>query len=200
MNNGFKIIKNALTDREIDTIFRYLAIMKNNGKLKGNTDGETSHMYFAPLYFEALLSSFTETVSNIVGFKVYPSYSFLWNYKKGHIVPKHKDRDSVDYIMSINIGEDSEFEYPIYIDGQKVCFNKTEALVLDGKNFIHWREECPYENRLQLILCYTKDIELKFDRRKHLGNDPIPDVITSPFQTSLDIDDLFVRNIAHEHV
>lgn len=157
-------------------------------------------MYYALPYFEALLSSFSITVSEIVGEKVYPSYSFLWNYKKGHCVPKHRDRDSVDYIISININIHDEDEWPIYIEGERVELKNTEALILDGKKLVHWREECPYDNRLQLILCYTRDKALTFDRRKHLGFDPVPDVITLPFKTNLDIDDEIVKEKANGQV
>lgn len=200
MFNGFHIIKNAITSREIDTLLNYLAIMKNTGNLKGNTDGKTAHMYYALPYFEAMLSSFTPVVSEIVGERVYPSYSFLWNYKKGHCVPKHRDRDSVDYIISININNKNENDWPIYVDGERVNLKSTEALVLDGKKLTHWREKCPYQNRLQLILCFTREEDRLFDRREHLGFDPIPEVITSPFKINLTIDDDVVLEKANDRV
>lgn len=200
MFNGYKVISGFIQQREIDTIVDYLAIMKNIGGLKGNTDNESAHMYYALPYFEAMLSNLRYIVSTVVGETVYPSYSFLWNYKKGHEVPKHKDRDSVDYIISININNKGEDDWDILIEGCPVSVKNTDILILDGKKLFHWREACPYENRLQLILCYTRERELMFDRREHLGFEPIPEVVTSPFQYALDIEDFVVQEIANERV
>lgn len=200
MFEGYKVIPQAITKREVDIIIDYLAIMRNTGGLKGNTDGETAHTYYALPYFEAMLSYFRRLTSEVVGEQVFPSYSFLWNYMRGHIVPKHKDRDSVDYIISMNINNTGEDDWGIVIEGESINLRNTDILVLDGKKLLHWREACPYENRLQLILCYTRTKELLFDRRAHLGFDPIPEVVTDPFKCGLDIKDGIVMEAANERV
>ncbi|MDW6091072.1 hypothetical protein SBX64_00475 [Vibrio rhizosphaerae] len=197
---GYKVIDNVVTQRELSIIIDYLAILRNNKKLKGNTDSESAHMYYAVPYFEAMLSYFRDTVSSVVGEVVYPSYSFLWNYKKGHIVPKHKDRNSVDYIISMNINIAGEDGWDLVIEGESVALKNGQALILDGKKLEHWRDACPYDNRLQLILCYTRDESLLFDGRKHLAFDPIPQVITSPFNSGLEIQDKSVLEAANARV
>ncbi len=78
MFNGIHVIENAITEREIDIIYRYLAISENLGHLKGNNDSTSAHMYYATPYFEAMLSYYCDLVSDIVNEEVYPSYSFLW--------------------------------------------------------------------------------------------------------------------------
>ncbi|WP_353500390.1 hypothetical protein [Vibrio chaetopteri] len=200
MFKGYQILREALTDRELDSIMRYLAIMKNMGALKGNADGHSAHMYYSIPYFEALLSSFALTVSEAVGEEVYPCYSFLWNYKKGHEVPKHRDRDAVDYIVSFNINNKGEDDWPIYIEGERVDLRNKEALILDGKALVHWREACPYPNRLQLVLCYTRRKCFRFDKRQHLGFDPMPEVVTAPFTLNLSIDDTVITEMANDEV
>jgi hypothetical protein len=200
MFDGYKVIPQAISQREIDVIIDYLAIMKNTGRLKGNTDSETAHTYYALPYFEAMLSYFRNLTSEVVGELVYPSYSFLWNYKKGHEVQKHRDRDSVDYIISMNINNTGEDDWDIIIEDKPISLGSTDILILDGKKLLHWREACPYENRLQLVLCYTRAKELLFDRRAHLGFDPIPEVITDPFKCGLDIQDRIVVEAANERV
>ncbi|MBU2896624.1 hypothetical protein [Vibrio hepatarius] len=197
---GYQVIDNAITRRELSIIIDYLAILRNSKRLQGNTDSESAHMYYAVPYFEAMLSYFRDIVSSVVGEVVYPSYSFLWNYKKGHIVPKHKDRNSVDYIISMNINISEEDGWGIFIEGESVVLKNGQALILDGKKLEHWRDACPYDNRLQLILCYTRDKALLFDSRKHLAFDPIPEVITSPFNSGLEIHDKEVLEAANARV
>ncbi|MFD3249198.1 aspartyl/asparaginyl beta-hydroxylase domain-containing protein [Rahnella aquatilis] len=200
MFTGVKIIPSVITAREVDVLYRYLAISANLGHLKGNKDSKDAHMYFAVPYGEAMLSHFCDFMSSIVGEEVHPSYSFLWNYKKGYALPKHKDRNSVDYIMSIGIHPPEEDNWSIYVNGDAYDMKSGDALILDGKKFEHWREPCPYNNRLQLILCYTRDSNLKFDKREHLGYDPIPEVITSPLQKKINIDDSYIENLGREYV
>ena len=189
-----------LTEKEVDIFFHYLAISENLKHLKGNKDSKDAHMYYAVPYGEALLSYYCDEVSSLVGENVYPSYSFLWNYKKGYILPKHKDRNSVDYIISVGIHPSEMNEWCIYVDGKAYDINRGDGLVLDGKKLDHWRDACPYDNRLQLILCYTRSPELRFDKRKHLGFDPVPEVITSPLRNELDIDDPYVKMLVKNHV
>lgn len=200
MFSGVKILPSLLTTREIDIFFHYLAISVNLKHLKGNKDSKDAHMYYAVPYGEALLSHFCDEMSSCVDETVYPSYSFLWNYKKGYVLPKHKDRNSVDYIISIGIYSDEINEWSIYIDGKAYNMERGDGLILDGKKLEHWREACPYDNRIQLILCYTRSPELRFDKRKHLGFDPVPEVITSPLRDALDVDDDYVRTLVKNHV
>ncbi|WP_338885781.1 hypothetical protein [Xenorhabdus sp. TH1] len=200
MFNGIIVIRNAISEREIDIMYHYLAVSKNCGYLKGNTDSVSAHMYYALPYFEAMLSYYSDFVSEIVGERVYPSYSFLWNYKKNYQLPKHKDRNSVDYIISLGIHPKEESGWNLFIEDEEVALHSTDILILDGKKLEHWREPCPYENRLQLILCYTRDKSLMFDKRKHLGFDPVPEVITSPFKKQLSIDDAYIQELGDKYV
>ncbi|MCT8343752.1 MULTISPECIES: hypothetical protein [Photorhabdus] len=200
MFNGVHVIENAITEREINIIYRYLAISENLGHLKGNNDSTRAHMYYATPYFEAMLSHYCDLVSDIVNEKVYPSYSFLWNYKKEYALPKHKDRNSVDYIISIGIHTKEEADWSLYVENKPVNMKSGDLLILDGKKFEHWREPCPYKNRLQLILCYTRDLSLRFDKRLHLGYDPVPEVITSPFKEKLSIDDDYIKELSTYYV
>lgn len=189
MFQGVKVIKSVISEREIDVFYRYLAIAVNMGTLKGNTDSAEAHMYFAVPLGEAMMSHFCSLMREVTGEDVYPSYSFLWNYKKGYVLPKHKDRNSVDYIISIGIHSHEESEWSIFVDGNEIHLSVGDIMILDGKKFEHWRDACPYENRLQLILCYTRDKKQRFDKREHLGFDPVPEVITSPLNKGLHIDD-----------
>ncbi|KMJ46118.1 hypothetical protein ABLB69_16720 [Xenorhabdus khoisanae] len=200
MLEGVCIIQNAISERELDIIYRYLAVSENIGQLKGNKDATDAHMYYALPYFEAMLSHYTDVISQTVKEKVYPSYSFLWNYKKGYQLPRHKDRNSVDYIISIGIHKQAECEWPLFVDGKEMNMDVGDILILDGKRFEHWREACPYNNRLQLILCYTRDPFLRFDKRVHLGFEPIPEVITSPFKEHLTIDDDYISELRSLYV
>lgn len=91
-------------------------------------------------------------------------------------------------------------EWSIYVDGRAYNMNRGDGLVLDGKKLEHWREACPYDNRLQLILCYTRSLGLRFDKREHLGFDPVPEVITSPLRTKLDVDDPYIKRLVKDYV
>lgn len=200
MFSGVKILPSVITEREVDIFYHYLGISENLKHLKGNKDSKDAHMYYAVPYGEALLSYYCDEMSSHVGETVYPSYSFLWNYKKGYVLPKHKDRNSVDYIISIGIHPREMNEWSIYVDGKAYNMNRGDGLVLDGKKLEHWREACPYDNRLQLILCYTRSLGLRFDKREHLGFDPVPEVITSPLRTKLDVDDPYIKRLVKDYV
>ena len=205
MTSGYKLVHHALNTREAKRLLKYLAIMDANSLLNGNTDGKSAHTIYAIPALEALLIDLKEDIEEIVGIKLFPSFSFLWNYKKGHVVPRHFDRDSVDISCSITLRSSSDLVWPIYLLDEKnsdkaieIDLKENDMLILDGKRLLHWRNSCPYDNRLQIILCYSKQENYKFDRRKKLGADPITEITTCQFNRGIKIEDDYIIKIKNE--
>ncbi len=104
---GHKLIRDRVSKELCDHIVTDLMISGEVGLLLGNSDVDCEQVIYAPISLEALLLSQKSVVEEIVGEKLHPSFSFLWIYKRGAELKEHKDRGTVDYVMTINLRSSS---------------------------------------------------------------------------------------------
>ena len=90
---------------------------------------------------ESLLVNKTKLVSDEVGLELLPTYSFWRMYTKFADLKKHKDRQSCEISITTMIDGDTNFSWPIYIDGTEINLNIGDAAVYLGCDLLHWRDE-----------------------------------------------------------
>jgi len=115
-------------------------------------------------------------MSQIIGKKLIPHYTYVRLYKKGDVLPKHVDRASCPISATIFLGGDP---WPMFLELDKkkplkVELKTGDALVYDGETFPHWRKKFTKTICAQLFTHYghyenATDLKNIFDQRTHLG-------------------------------
>lgn len=134
--------------------------------------------YYADPLAEVLLKKATSFVSETVGEKVVPTYSFFRVYTSGEQLARHTDRESCEVSVTINIALMGE-KNKIYMhapNGEEASFllSPGDAVVYKGCEVEHWREPLK-EGQLvvQFMLHYVKEkgnyASFIFDKRPRLG-------------------------------
>lgn len=93
--------------------------------------------------FVQLLSEKTKEVSEIVGEKVIPSYSYSRIYRNGNKLDRHLDRKESEIAISVNLNCDEP--WPLWLEtpsGEKLSYvlEPGDALLYLGTETPHWRD------------------------------------------------------------
>jgi hypothetical protein len=114
--------------------------------------------------FIELLCEKTNSVSQIVGETVLPTYSYARIYQKGNTLDPHVDKEECEISLTINL--DCDKVWPIWIetpDNQnkknksvEVLLNPGDALIFLGMTATHWREKFTGEYCNQVFLHYVR--------------------------------------------
>jgi hypothetical protein len=134
---------------------------------------------YSDIAMETLLEKVKPVMEKHTGIKLSPTYSYARIYKKGDVLPRHKDRYSCEISTTLNLGGD---KWPIYLDptgkkgqaGIKVNLNPGDMLIYSGCELEHWREEFKGKDCGQVFLHYNKSSSKKakenlYDGRPFIG-------------------------------
>jgi len=146
---------------------------------------------------EAILDMSTPVIEQNVQKKLFPTYSYFRVYDKGSDLKIHTDRPSCEYTVALCLGADPiDLPYDIFLGEYdensvyKYFLDKTkklsphridfkfpmvpnDALIFQGGNKAHWREECVHDHYMTVFLHYVdqegKNKDSKYDNRPMLG-------------------------------
>jgi len=188
----FKIVKNAMSKDFASFIYNYLLMKRQVNKTLMQqhyfspfetmfgvwNDGVVPNTYshYADILTETLLSKLLPKIEKETKLKLNPNYSFFRIYKKGDVLPKHKDRISCEISITLNVGGNP---WPIYIKPNykktiKVNLKPGDMLIYKGNEVEHWRDAFKGKNHAQIFFHYNNlktpnSKENIFDGRLHLG-------------------------------
>lgn len=184
IENDYVVVEDFIDQESISTISKYLqnsiyrGIIKNN---KGEEEGAISeYSFYADPLIEVVLANSTESVGEIVGEDLIPTYSFTRIYTNQDELKKHTDRPSCEYSVTVNVNTVGE-KWPIWLKnskGKEIKFTLSpgQALVYKGCDVEHWREKMSLVNceiNVQFMLHYVAAngnfSSYKWDNRDRLG-------------------------------
>ena len=138
-----------------------------------------TYCHYGDIAMETLLDKLIEPMSKETGLNLVPTYTYARIYKKGDVLKRHKDRNSCEVSMTLNLGGDP---WAIYLEpsgevdkeGVKIDLEPGDALIYRGNDVEHWREAFEGENCGQVFLHYNDASsehaeENKYDTRPFLG-------------------------------
>ncbi len=138
-----------------------------------------TYFHYGDIVMDTLLEKVKPLVEKETSLKLNETYSYARIYKKGDVLPRHKDRYSCEISASVNLGGD---EWPLYLEpsgeinkeGIQIIMHPGDMLIYRGCDLEHWREAFEGENYGQVFLHYNdasqKDAEKnKYDTRPFLG-------------------------------
>ena len=120
-------------------------------------------------YKDPLMQVFSKNKKKIIekhtNLKLYSTHTYWRCYTYGSDLRKHKDRKSCEISVTIAIGSDGKYEWPIYMDGAKVNLKPGDGVIYQGCEVEHWRE--PYEGdyHIQTFLHYV-DVNGEYSNHK----------------------------------
>jgi len=137
--------------------------------------------------FDDLLEEKCADIGNIIGKKLYPTYTYARIYGAGQQMIAHKDRPSCEYSATLTLGHSTPKPWPIYFGPEEesilagpsteLFLEQNEMVVYSGCKLTHWR--LPWNNatgmdwQVQVFLHYVDAngpyADHKFDRRPALG-------------------------------
>tara|TARA_R110000803_G_scaffold80498_1_gene146346 strand:- start:1340 stop:1942 length:603 start_codon:yes stop_codon:yes gene_type:complete len=178
--NGIHIEENFLSIDLIELLQRYCQYrVTSNEWEKEEFSNTSSFKKYADPLIESLLAYNLPKAEEIVGRKLYPTYSYIRLYTAGDKMLIHSDRPSCEISVSINIAHFGKSKNPLCyenVDGEMV-----EVYQKPGDAFFYLGREIPHgryphsedQVTLQCMLHYVyQDGEFKackFDNRPDLG-------------------------------
>lgn len=144
-------------------------------------DMATAINYYADPLVEVLLKKATVFISETVGEKVLPTYSFFRVYRHGEKLTKHIDRPACEISVTVNVALMGD-KNKIYMKAKNkkeasFVLNPGDAVVYKGCEVMHWREPLDKEQIVvQFMLHYVREKgpykDHIFDKRPRLGAKP----------------------------
>jgi hypothetical protein len=135
--------------------------------------------------FVKLLVEKTPHVSDLLGEKVLPTYSYARIYKHGSTLTRHRDRPACEISITLNLKKDCD--WPIYFQRPdssetNLELNSGDAVLYLGCQSDHWREAFVGQEYTQVFLHYVRADGPKawafFDKKQQ--QDPTPPETSLP--------------------
>jgi hypothetical protein len=175
--SGYAVIKQFLPPLMCQYIAKNVRVLEKNSRFSfGDTQVEKAFSGGSPAIAETLLDLMTPVLSGVLGYELYPTYSYLRIYVKGAVLEKHTDRYSCEVSATIPIEFESQRNWPLCLEvggnAKMIELGPGDALIYKGIQIPHWREPFEGERQVQVFLHYVKKdgqySEYKFDQRPEL--------------------------------
>jgi alkylated DNA repair dioxygenase AlkB len=164
---GFKLVRYALDSSVLKLLQIQFDMLRNTQQHEhrnqyqsfGDSTAPKSYSCYAPQCFESLLPYLHADMERITGKTLLPSYSYARIYYTGADLPKHKDRPSCEYSITLCIKNDT-VPWPIWFqtkDGKDVSveLNEGDMVIYKGPEILHWRETFAGKEMMQCFLHYV---------------------------------------------
>lgn len=120
-----------------------------------NGDGQVlnSYSYYNLPICNILLGKLNSIVSEHFGKNLIPTYSYCRIYFKGAVLPPHKDRESCEYSVTMNLSQTQP--WPIYMGDEEILQNPGDAVLYKGCEIEHSRKVFEGDEYIQVFLHYV---------------------------------------------
>jgi len=153
--------------------------------LQGDPQAPNSHALYDFMPFVRLLVEKVPEVSELLGEKVLPTYTYARVYKEGSELLRHRDRPACEISLTLNLSKDKDWS--IYFqrpDGSETSteLEPGDAVMYLGCQADHWRNKFEGQECVQLFMHYVRSYGPKswayFDKLKQ--QEPTPPVDRIP--------------------
>ena len=141
---GYVLVKNAINLELRDVITQYALFDEMQDFTPDGQQVPKAHSKYADPAMEAMLLHIHPLMEKHTGLELYPTYSFYRVYRNGDILHPHKDRPSCEISTTVCFNysyNDSQYNWPIIMDGNKVDMKPGDIVVYRGVELEHSREE-----------------------------------------------------------
>jgi adenosyl cobinamide kinase/adenosyl cobinamide phosphate guanylyltransferase len=169
MIKDFKYIKNVLDIKYCNQLTEYLLCQNFTEK-----DWQCPNSYkFANLKpLIRILNKTKPLIEKETGLELYPTYVYGRIYQTGEILHEHTDRESCEISMTVTLGYDSHYNWPIKMFDNPIAIEVGDGVIYKGREVRHSREEFSGNWHCQIFLHYVDKNgqyrDWKYDKRERL--------------------------------
>ena len=170
----YLILRQCISQETISILSNYYDIkyrvQKDYDEGDDNTVFPIAKYRYAEPMAEAMLLSCQEGMSNVCGVELLPTYSFVRYYTKGNYLPRHIDRPSCEYSVTLPIHGTG---WSIFFEEEEVDLQLGDIVVYKGGELVHHRNALESDLQIQMHLHYVdangEFSEFKYDKRTEIG-------------------------------
>lgn len=157
--------------------------------VQGDPQAPNSSAMYDYMPFVRLLVEKIPQVSELLGEKVLPTYTYARVYKAGSELTRHRDRPACEVSLTLNLAKGTD--WPIYFqrpDGSETCLELQpgDAVMYLGCQADHWREKFSGNEYTQLFMHYVRangeNTWAYFDKCRQQPAAPLVDITSKVFQ------------------
>lgn len=184
--NGYAAIQGLVPVDRVTQLRDHLARRAKAGTMlmAGDEQVPGTPNVYGDAQLDALMLEIKPRVEAYTGLSLHPTYSFARIYKKGDVLEAHRDRDACEISISLNLGQEPENPWKLYIEGPDAPFaaelRPGDVLLYKGIEKTHWRDAYEGERLFQVFMHYVDangpHAAEKFDGRASLGNAFQPEI------------------------
>lgn len=180
------MVRNLLTPSLRRFLEDYASGLAKRGRLQdGDIQVPGTPCRFGDPVMESLLQALCPRFEQASGLALWPTYSYFRVYARGDRLPRHTDRPSCEISATVNLGQEADAAWPIWIDPGAgplaIELSPGDAMIYRGLDVPHWRETFRGARLTQVFLHYVDQDgphrEWKFDKRQGLDIQPGPDAM-----------------------
>lgn len=156
--NGYVVLKDAITRKHAQELTKYMFDLYDQGKLTKDKQCPLSDAVYGDPVFDRMLQDFADPIGKSVGLTLLPTYTYARIYRPGEVLKKHKDRPACEISATLTLGFDDKPVWPIFFDEDKeipVALDAGELAVYRGCDILHWRPEFKGQWHVQVFLHYV---------------------------------------------
>ena len=145
---GYIIIKDLYDvknhTKNTSDLFAYTKTISNTGDFDEQTPFAPS--FYGDLEMWKIQYKILEKMEKITGLKLYPTYNYFRIYNSSSILKPHTDRPACEISVTMNIGYDGDYNWPIWIKDNnnknvEVILEPGDGLIYQGCVNEHWRDD-----------------------------------------------------------
>lgn len=186
-NNGYVVLKDALSKDQCKTLTEYMFKLFDEGKLVRDEQCPLSDAIYGDPNFDNLLASFAKPIGDTIGRTLLPTYTYARIYRPGEVLKKHKDRPACEISATMTLGFDAKNIWKIFFDEERevgVDLDVGEMAVYKGCDVLHWRPAFKGNWHVQVFFHYVDAngpyASHAFDGRGSLGTQKQQNVNQKP--------------------
>lgn len=162
---GFKVVRNFYDftshSEKIPDLYHHLKNSKHLAEV--DTQVPMAEAFYNNIELQKVHIRLLPKIEKEVGFSIYPTYCYARIYNKDSVLTPHTDRPACEISITLNIGLESEYSWPIWIkdfngESHEVKLNPGDGLIYHGCDLEHWREPADPRvvNHIQTFLHFVK--------------------------------------------
>lgn len=140
--NGYAIIKNVLSQEDINRLYQYTLQHMHLGNMDdGQVPGTPA--FYQDKEMAALQKKLLPVFENEIQIKLHPSFCYHRVYRTGAVLRQHKDRNACEISVSLNLGQKGT-PWDLWIldydeNAKNITFSPGDAVIYRGSALTHWR-------------------------------------------------------------
>jgi hypothetical protein len=186
VQNNYLLVPGFIAPEQASLLAKDFTAHCENFKVEGDPQAPNSSAVYNYMPFVRLLVEKVPEVSELLGEKVLPTYTYARVYKTGSELLRHRDRPACEVSFTLNLSKDSD--WPIYFqrpDGSETCIELQpgDAAMYLGCQADHWRENFVGTEYTQLFMHYVRSNGpmswAYFDQQRQQPPAPLVDITST---------------------